>query len=130
MDHLFFACICSWPIPTMLLPPHNLSNHTGRFLASLPEMQPLSTPYTYGLHPNANAVCMDLGTPFLTWSPQPPSDPDGIIDMEVLQQIRDMDDEEEDDDDPEAEPHGFSRGIVYGYFDQAKSTFADMEKHM
>lgn len=57
-----------------------------------------------------------------------PRAPDSIIDMEVLGQIREMDelDEEDEDEDEEAEP--FSKGIVYGYFDQAEQTFDDMQK--
>ena len=58
-----------------------------------------------------------------------PRAPDSIIDMEVLEQIRDMDDEDEDEDEDEQEgPRAFSRGIVYGYFDQAEQTFEDMQK--
>ncbi|GFZ43644.1 hypothetical protein JCM24511_01364, partial [Saitozyma sp. JCM 24511] len=57
-----------------------------------------------------------------------PSDPAGIIDMETFSQIREMD-EVEDDDDESAEggAHAFSKGIVWGYFEQAENTFKQME---
>jgi len=55
-----------------------------------------------------------------------PADPKGIIDMEVFGQIREMD-EVEDEDDGEGD-HSFSRGIVFGFFEQAEKTFQDMEK--
>ena len=51
-----------------------------------------------------------------------------IIDEDVLNQIRDMDDEDEDED--EEDSRSFSRGIVWGYFDQAETTFEQMEKAM
>lgn len=41
------------------------------------------------------------------------------IDPSAFEQILEMDDEEDKD---------FSRGIVYGFFDQAESTFKTMEK--
>lgn len=53
-----------------------------------------------------------------------PTDPEGIINMEIFQQIQDMDDDEEDGD------HDFSRGIVWGYFEQAENTFNQMEEAM
>ncbi|BEI86003.1 hypothetical protein CcaverHIS002_0602900 [Cutaneotrichosporon cavernicola] len=52
-----------------------------------------------------------------------PTDPEGIINMEIFSQIQDMD----DDDDDEAGGHEFSKGIVWGYFEQAESTFQQME---
>ncbi len=59
---------------------------------------------------------------------QIPPDPDGIIDMEVFSQIREMD--EDEDDEPGAGAHEFSKGIVWGFFDQAENTFKDMEDAM
>lgn len=52
-----------------------------------------------------------------------PTDPEGIINMEIFSQIQDMD----DDDDDEAGGHEFSKGIVWGYFEQAESTFKQMQ---
>lgn len=52
---------------------------------------------------------------------QIPDDPEGIIEMEVFSQIREMD---EDDEDGEA---SFSEGIVMGFFEQAEATFEKME---
>ncbi|WWC58487.1 uncharacterized protein I303_101030 [Kwoniella dejecticola CBS 10117] len=49
-----------------------------------------------------------------------------VIDMETFQQIMDMD-EEDDGDDEDGEKHSFSKGIVWGYFEQAEATFKDME---
>ena len=57
-----------------------------------------------------------------------PTDPKGIIDMEVFSQIRDMD--EDEDDEGGAGDHEFSRGIVWGYFEQAEQTFTQMEEAM
>lgn len=54
---------------------------------------------------------------------QIPDDPEGVIDMEVFSQIREMD---EDDEDGEADT-SFSEGIVMGYFEQAEATFVKME---
>jgi len=48
--------------------------------------------------------------------------------MEVFQQIQDMD--EEDDEDEDNEEDSFSKGIVYGYFEQAENTFGQMEDAM
>jgi len=62
---------------------------------------------------------------------QVPRSPEGIIDIETFQQIRDMDegeDEDFDDGDEPKDPHAFSRGIVFGYFEQAESTFTQMEE--
>lgn len=52
---------------------------------------------------------------------QIPDDPEGIIEMEVFSQIREMDEDDED-----GEP-SFSEGIVMGYFEQAEATFEKME---
>lgn len=60
---------------------------------------------------------------------QPPTESEGIIDMEVFQQIRDMDEDEDDDEGGEG-GHEFSKGIVWGYFDQAEQTFKQMEEAM
>jgi len=60
-----------------------------------------------------------------------PASPTGIIDMETFGQIREMDEEEDDDDgddDGPRDPHAFSKGIVFGYFDQAEATFLQMEE--
>jgi osomolarity two-component system phosphorelay intermediate protein YPD1 len=56
-----------------------------------------------------------------------PEDPEGIINMEIFSQIQDMDD---DDDDEEGGGHEFSKGIVWGYFEQAENTFKQMEEAM
>ena len=58
---------------------------------------------------------------------QTPSDPNDIIDMDVFSQIRDMDDDEEEEGGGD---HEFSKGIVWGFFDQAEQTFKDMESAM
>lgn len=44
-----------------------------------------------------------------------------LIDTDTFEQILEMDDEDEDDRD-------FSKGIVYGFFEQAESTFENMDK--
>ncbi|WVW82425.1 hypothetical protein I302_104435 [Kwoniella bestiolae CBS 10118] len=49
-----------------------------------------------------------------------------VIDMETFQQIMDMDEEDEGEDE-DGEKHAFSKGIVWGYFEQAEATFGDME---
>ncbi|CAD6568848.1 MAG: hypothetical protein TREMPRED_004794 [Tremellales sp. Tagirdzhanova-0007] len=54
-----------------------------------------------------------------------PIDPKGIIDMEVFSQIRDMD--EDEDDEGGGGDHEFSKSIVWGFFEQAESTFEQME---
>jgi hypothetical protein len=46
-----------------------------------------------------------------------------FINLDVFNQILDMDDDEEGD-----EEEAFSEGIVGGFFDQAETTFASMEK--
>lgn len=56
-----------------------------------------------------------------------PDSPDGIINMEIFSQIQDMDDED-DEDGPGS--HEFSKGIVWGYFEQAEATFKQMEDAM
>lgn len=43
-----------------------------------------------------------------------------LIDLNTFDQILEMDDDEEDRE--------FSKGIVFGFFDQAESTFEKMEK--
>ncbi|CAK9779569.1 unnamed protein product [Cutaneotrichosporon oleaginosum] len=53
-----------------------------------------------------------------------PTDPEGIINMEIFGQIQDMDDDDEDD----AVGHEFSKGIVWGYFEQAENTFKQMQE--
>lgn len=50
--------------------------------------------------------------------------------MEVFSQIRDMDDEDDEDEVDGGDGHSFSRGIVYGYFEQAEATFGQMEEAM
>ena len=42
-----------------------------------------------------------------------------IIDQNTFEQILEMDDEDDDRD--------FSKGIVFGFFDQAEQTFGKME---
>jgi osomolarity two-component system phosphorelay intermediate protein YPD1 len=46
-----------------------------------------------------------------------------FINLDVFNQILDMDDDEDGD-----EEEAFSEGIVGGFFDQAETTFASMEK--
>lgn len=55
-----------------------------------------------------------------------PSSPEGIIDLDTFQQIRDMDEDDDEEQDEDSDPREFSRGIVYGFFDQAEKTFAEM----
>jgi osomolarity two-component system phosphorelay intermediate protein YPD1 len=43
-----------------------------------------------------------------------------LIDNDTFDQILEMDDDEDDRD--------FSKGIVYGFFEQAESTFENMDK--
>lgn len=45
-------------------------------------------------------------------------DPDDLIDTATFDQLLDMDDEDD---------HEFSYGIVVNYFEQAESTFKDMD---
>ncbi|EKD03571.1 transferase [Trichosporon asahii var. asahii CBS 8904] len=54
-----------------------------------------------------------------------PDSPDGIINMEIFSQIQDMDDEDDEDGPGSRE---FSKGIVWGYFEQAEATFKQMEE--
>lgn len=56
-----------------------------------------------------------------------PDEPDGIINMEIFSQIQDMDDEDDEDGPGSRE---FSKGIVWGYFEQAEATFKQMEEAM
>ena len=46
----------------------------------------------------------------------------GNVDMDNFEQVLDMDDDEESRE--------FSRNIVFGFFDQAVDTFADMDMDM
>lgn len=48
--------------------------------------------------------------------------------MDVFSQIRDMDDDE--DDEGGGGEHEFSKGIVWGFFEQAEATFKQMEEAM
>ena len=48
------------------------------------------------------------------------SDLGDSIDIATFEQILEMDDDEDERD--------FSKGIVYGFFDQAEQTFAKMDK--
>ncbi|KAH8079989.1 histidine-phosphotransfer domain HPT domain-containing protein [Filobasidium floriforme] len=58
---------------------------------------------------------------------EPPRDPEGIIDMDILGQVFEMDElEDEDDEDGAGGGHEFSKGIVWNYFEQAESTFEKM----
>ncbi|WVR05985.1 hypothetical protein IAU60_003013 [Kwoniella sp. DSM 27419] len=50
-----------------------------------------------------------------------------VIDMETFQQIMDMD-EDDDADDEDGEKNSFSKGIVWGYFEQAEATFTEMNE--
>ena len=47
------------------------------------------------------------------------SSPNGVIDMETFHQILDLD---------EDETHDFSAGMAWAYFEQAGTTFQDMEE--
>ncbi|KAK8866027.1 hypothetical protein IAR55_001178 [Kwoniella newhampshirensis] len=58
--------------------------------------------------------------------PEEEEDQGDVIDMETFQQIMDMDEEDDDAEEGE-EKHSFSKGIVWGYFEQAENTFGDME---
>lgn len=57
--------------------------------------------------------------------PAPAEDDEDVIDMETFQQIMDMDEDDGDEDDEEK--HSFSKGIVWGYFEQAEATFVEMQ---
>ncbi|KAJ2809277.1 Phosphorelay intermediate protein [Coemansia guatemalensis] len=71
------------------------------------------------------------------WDSKPSEDPDAdedleidILDIDIFNQLLAMDDDDDDDNpqDDEEDIHKFSRDIVSQYFDQARTTFADMEK--
>ncbi|KAJ9107903.1 hypothetical protein QFC19_002646 [Naganishia cerealis] len=57
-----------------------------------------------------------------------PRDPSGIIDMEILGQVFEMDELDEEDEDGEGSGHEFSKGIVWNYFEQANTTFDEMKE--
>ena len=57
---------------------------------------------------------------------QPPRDPEGIIDMDILGQVFEMDEIDDDDEDGTGGGHEFSKGIVWNYFEQAEHTFERM----
>lgn len=60
---------------------------------------------------------------------EPPREPDGIIDMDILGQVFEMDEGMGDDDEVDDEaPEPFSKGIVWNYFEQAEETFGSMMK--
>ncbi|WWD17774.1 hypothetical protein CI109_102215 [Kwoniella shandongensis] len=58
--------------------------------------------------------------------PETEESQEDVIDMETFQQIMDMDEEDEDGEEGE-EKHAFSKGIVWGYFEQAENTFVEIE---
>ena len=55
-----------------------------------------------------------------------PRDATDIIDEETLNQIREMDEDDEDEEEGVGSRE-FSRGIVFGFFEQAEGTFAQMQ---
>lgn len=57
-----------------------------------------------------------------------PRDSTDIIDEDTLGQIREMDEGDEDDDEGGVGSREFSRGIVFGFFDQAEQTFSQMQR--
>ncbi|KAI5453212.1 Phosphorelay intermediate protein, variant 2 [Naganishia albida] len=57
-----------------------------------------------------------------------PRDPAGIIDMEILGQVFEMDELDDEDEDGEGGGHEFSKGIVWNYFEQANTTFDEMKE--
>jgi hypothetical protein len=59
---------------------------------------------------------------------QVPHDPEGIIDMEILGQVFEMDELDEEDEDGDGSGHEFSKGIVWNYFEQANTTFDEMKE--
>ena len=67
---------------------------------------------------------LTLPPPHASIQPEPPAEPDPsapsdeIIDMDTFRQILDLD---EDD------THEFSAGMAWAYFDQAATTFTEME---
>ena len=98
--------------------------------ASSPTPEASTTAEATASPPSKDAEVAEAGDAAGSGSiPEPddvPIEADGIIDVSVLEQIRDMD-EEDDDDDPDADPREFSRGIVWGFFEQAEKTFKEME---
>lgn len=48
--------------------------------------------------------------------------------MEIIGQVFEMDDLEEEEDDGEGDDFGFSKGIVWNYFEQAEQTFVHMKE--
>jgi osomolarity two-component system phosphorelay intermediate protein YPD1 len=69
---------------------------------------------SYKIQTNIHAQAKKQGPPKL-------SDVKDIIDESTFEQILEMDDEDDRD---------FSKGIVYGFFDQAKATFKKMEDEL
>jgi osomolarity two-component system phosphorelay intermediate protein YPD1 len=99
------------------------------YFQTKPESTPsTSAPAASGSAAPAPAAADDEGIPTID-AKDVPREPNMIIDIEVLEQIREMDEMDEDDEDDEAEgPRAFSRGIVYGYFEQAENTFVEMQR--
>jgi osomolarity two-component system phosphorelay intermediate protein YPD1 len=54
--------------------------------------------------------------------------PEGIIDMDILGQVFEMDELEDEDDEEGGGGHEFSKGIVWHSFEQAGSTFDEMKQ--
>lgn len=49
--------------------------------------------------------------------------------MEIIGQVFEMDDLEDEEEDGEGEDQfGFSKGIVWNYFEQAEATFVNMKE--
>ncbi|KAE8131746.1 signal transduction histidine kinase [Aspergillus pseudotamarii] len=69
--------------------------------------------------PTTTSKTQSVQTPPKTEGPPKLSDMTDIIDQNTFEQILEMDDEDEDRD--------FSKGIVFGFFDQAEQTFEKME---
>ena len=74
----------------------------------------------------AAATTTAATTTTTTMKPDAPADtadssssPNGVIDMETFHQILDLD---------EDETHDFSAGMAWAYFEQAGTTFQDMEE--
>lgn len=73
------------------------------------------------MFPTAFRFCMELLTHLYQQAKAAPpklSDVKDLIDESTFEQILEMDDDDDCD---------FSRGIVYGFFDQAKSTFTNIK---
>lgn len=70
---------------------------------------------------------MQIHLVYADMSTQAPKSAAGVIDNEVFQQIRDMD-EDDDEGSGDEDPNAFSRSIVWGFFDQAESTFKEIEE--